>query len=219
MAAGLHGSARTTQRIRAELQVSKESTRKLAARYGLNVKTVAKWRSRTTTTDQPTGPAKPSCAHLSLDEEAMVVEFRRRTLLPLDDLLGHLREALPQLTRSALHRCLIRHGISKRPNQQQKKGQRGQFAPTEMGSCISTAASYVWSRVNSTCSWPLIVSPNSPMWRSLMRRPNKMGPHFLRKSWRSTRTPFTPSSQTTASPSQSRQGTEMADQPLCWARL
>lgn len=43
----------------------------------------------------------------------MVVEFRRRTLLPLDDLLGHLREALPQLTRSALHRCLIRHGISK----------------------------------------------------------------------------------------------------------
>lgn len=47
----------------------------------------------------------------------MVVEFRRRTLLPLDDLLGHLREALPQLTRSALHRCLIRHGISKRPNQ------------------------------------------------------------------------------------------------------
>jgi hypothetical protein len=58
----------------------------------------------------------PRCAHLSKEEEEMVVEFRRRTLLPLDDLLGHLREALPQLTRSALHRCLIRHGISKRPN-------------------------------------------------------------------------------------------------------
>ncbi|WP_429181170.1 IS481 family transposase [Aeromonas salmonicida] len=133
MAAGLHGSARTTPKIRAELQASKESTRKLAARYGLNVKTVAKWRSRTTTTDKPMGPTNPRCAHLSKEEEEMVVEFRRRTLLPLDDLLGHLREALPQLTRSALHRCLIRHGISKRPNQQQNKNQRGQFEPTEMG--------------------------------------------------------------------------------------
>ena len=35
-----------------------------------------------------------------------VVEFRRRTLLPLDDVLGCLREAIPKLTRSALHRCL-----------------------------------------------------------------------------------------------------------------
>lgn len=114
MAAGLHGSARTTPRIRAELKASKESTRKLAARYGLNVKIVAKWRSRTTTTDKPMGQTNPRCVHLSKEEDEMVVEFRRRSLLPLDDLLGHLREALPQLTRSALHRCLIRHGISNR---------------------------------------------------------------------------------------------------------
>ncbi|NMN72425.1 hypothetical protein AF71_00060690, partial [Rhizobium sp. 57MFTsu3.2] len=40
----LHGSARTTPRLRAELQASQESTRSLAARYGLNSKTVAKWR-------------------------------------------------------------------------------------------------------------------------------------------------------------------------------
>ena len=52
------------------------------------------------------GPAKPCSVRLSDAEEAMVVELRRRTLLPLDDLLGHLRETLPQLTRSALHRCL-----------------------------------------------------------------------------------------------------------------
>jgi hypothetical protein len=48
MAAGLHGSARTTPRVRAELQASQEATRALAARYGLNEKTVAKWRKRTT---------------------------------------------------------------------------------------------------------------------------------------------------------------------------
>lgn len=47
----LHGSARTTPRLRAELQASQESTRSLAARYGLNPKMVAKWRERTTTAD------------------------------------------------------------------------------------------------------------------------------------------------------------------------
>jgi hypothetical protein len=33
----------------------------------------------------------------------MIVEFRRRTLLPLDDVLGCLRDSIPKLTRSALH--------------------------------------------------------------------------------------------------------------------
>jgi hypothetical protein len=53
MAAGLHGSARTTPRVRAELQAAQASTRALAARYRLNLKTVAKWRKRTTTIDRP----------------------------------------------------------------------------------------------------------------------------------------------------------------------
>ena len=53
MAGLLHGSARTTPRVRAELQASQEETRVLAARHGLNPKTVQKWRKRTTTADQP----------------------------------------------------------------------------------------------------------------------------------------------------------------------
>ena len=53
MAAGPHGSARTTPGVRAELQASKESTRALAARYGLNRKTVVIWRARQTTADTP----------------------------------------------------------------------------------------------------------------------------------------------------------------------
>jgi len=43
------------------------------------------------------------------------VEFRRRTLLPLDDLMGCLKDTIPNLSRSALHRCLQRHGISRLP--------------------------------------------------------------------------------------------------------
>jgi len=58
MGSVLHGSARTTPRLRAELQASQESTRSLAARYGLNPKTVAKWRERTTTVDAGFGKVR-----------------------------------------------------------------------------------------------------------------------------------------------------------------
>src|SRR3954466_8232105 len=115
MAGLLHGCARTTPCVRAELQASQASTRALAARYGLNPKTVAKWRERNNTADAPMGPRRPRSTVLTEAEEAAVVEFRRRTLLPLDDVLGCLRKSIPRLTRSALHRCLERHGISRLP--------------------------------------------------------------------------------------------------------
>jgi transposase-like protein len=62
----------------------------------------------------------------------MVVEFRRRTLLPLNDVLGGLREAIPKLTRSALHRCLQRYGISRLP-ESEKAVKRGRFTETKIG--------------------------------------------------------------------------------------
>jgi transposase InsO family protein len=133
MAAGLHGSARTTPRIRAELQASQAPARVLAARYGLNPKTVAKWRKRTTAADAPMGPRQPRSTVLTEAEEAIVVEFRRRTLLPLDDVLGCLRETIPRLSRSALHRCLVRHGISRLPEGEEKASKRRRFAETTIG--------------------------------------------------------------------------------------
>jgi transposase InsO family protein len=133
MAAGLHGSARTTPRVRAELQASQEATRVLAARHGLNPKTVAKWRRRTGTADAPMGPSRPHSSVLTEAEEAIIVEFRRRTLLPLDDVLGCLREAIPGLSRSALHRCLARHGISRLPRDDEQASKRKRFAETRIG--------------------------------------------------------------------------------------
>jgi hypothetical protein len=44
-----------------------------------------------------------------------VVAFRKQTLLSLDDCLYALQETIPHLTRSSLHRCLQRHGISHLP--------------------------------------------------------------------------------------------------------
>ena len=95
MASVLHGSARTTPRIRAELQASKESARSLAARYDLNPKTVRKRRRRTTTADAPMGPKARKSTVLTPAEEAIVVAFRQKTLLPLDDVLGCMRDTIP----------------------------------------------------------------------------------------------------------------------------
>ena len=115
MASVLHGSARTTPRVRAELQASQTASRALAAQYGVNPKTILEWRRRTSTTDAAMGPKNPRSTVLTTAEKAIIVEFRRRTLLPLDDMLGCLRDTISNLSRSALHRCLQRHGISRLP--------------------------------------------------------------------------------------------------------
>src|SRR6202789_3955263 len=98
------------------IQNGQESLRALAKRYGINQKTVRKWRNRSSVTDLPTGPKKPRSTVLSVEEEAAVVAFRRHTLLPLDDCLYALQATIPHLTRSSLHRCLQRHGISRLPD-------------------------------------------------------------------------------------------------------
>jgi hypothetical protein len=48
--------------------------------------------------------------------EAIIVAFRKHTRLPLDDYLYALPATIPHLTRSSLHRCLQRHGVSKLPD-------------------------------------------------------------------------------------------------------
>ena len=50
---------------------------------------------------------------LSVEEEAIIVAFRKHTLLPLDDCLYALQPTIPHLTRSSLHRCPQRHGIGR----------------------------------------------------------------------------------------------------------
>ena len=102
----LHGSATTTEAVRRAIQHSQESLRTLAKRYGINPKTVAKWKKRGSVADLPTGPREPRSTVLSIEDEAIIVVFRQHTLLPLDDCLYALQATIPHLTRSSLHRCL-----------------------------------------------------------------------------------------------------------------
>jgi transposase InsO family protein len=129
----LHGSARTTAAVRRAIQHSQESLAKLAAHYHLNPKTVAKWKRRSGVQDAPMGPKHPSSTVLNREEEALIVAFRKHTLLPLDDCLYALQAMLPHLTRSALHRCLQRHGISRLPDLEGDKPQKRKFKPYPIG--------------------------------------------------------------------------------------
>lgn len=129
----LHGSATTTEAIRRAIQHSQESLRALARRYGINQKTVAKWKQRNSPGDLPTGPRDPRSTVLSLEDEAIVVAFRRHTLLPLDDCLYALQPTIPHLTRSSLHRCLQRHGIGRLPDVDGDKPARKKFKTYPIG--------------------------------------------------------------------------------------
>jgi len=133
MAQVLHGSATTTETVRRAIQNSQESLRALARRYGINQKTVAKWKKRETAVDLPTGPKDPKSTVLSLEDEAIIIAFRRHTLLPLDDCLYALQPTIPHLTRSSLHRCLQRHGISRLPDVEGAKPQKKKFKTYPIG--------------------------------------------------------------------------------------
>ena len=129
----LHGSATTTEAIRRAIQHSEESLRTLAKRYGINQKTVAKWKKRASVADLPTGPKQPKSTVLSIEEEAIIVAFRRHTLLPLDDCLYALQPTIPHLTRSSLHRCLQRHGIGRLPEVDGDKPEKKRFKSYPIG--------------------------------------------------------------------------------------
>lgn len=111
----LHKCARTTEALRRSIQDSQESIAALAERYDLNPKTVHKWKRRKFTHDAPMGPKYPHSTVLTAEEEIIAVAFRQMTLLPLDDCLYTLQSSIPHLTRSSLHRCYQRHGVSRLP--------------------------------------------------------------------------------------------------------
>ena len=129
----LHGSATTTEAVRRAIQNSQASLRTLANRHGIYQKTVAKWKNRTTASDLKTGPKEPKSTVLTVEDEAIVVAFRKHTLLPLDDCLYSLQATIPYLTRSSLHRCLQRHGISRLPDVEGDKPGKRKFKAYPIG--------------------------------------------------------------------------------------
>ena len=110
----LHANATTTPRTRSYIQRSKKSVTELASELGVCETTIRRWRSRTTVNDRSHQPHRLATS-LSAMEETLVCELRTSLQLPLDDIVEVMRRCVNgKLSRSAIHRCLQRHGISQR---------------------------------------------------------------------------------------------------------
>lgn len=72
----LHKRATTTHRIRAQIQQSQKTVVQLAAEFGINPKTVTKWKKRTSVEDMPMGKKEVRSLALTALEEEAVVKFR-----------------------------------------------------------------------------------------------------------------------------------------------
>jgi transposase len=115
MELNLHANATTTPKVRAYIQRSRKPAAELAGELGVSETTIYRWRDRTTVTDRSHTP-KTLTTSLSALDEALVCELRTRLQLPLDDITEVMRRcANAKLSRSAIHRCLKRHGLNRRP--------------------------------------------------------------------------------------------------------
>ena len=73
-----HANARTTARIRKEIQDSKETIAALAERYHVNFKTILKWKNADSIEDGKSGPKEPRSTVLTEAEEQAASSERSR---------------------------------------------------------------------------------------------------------------------------------------------
>jgi transposase InsO family protein len=111
----LHKLATTTPAKRAYIQKSKATAGELVRELGVSYNTIARWRSRDDVADRSHRPQRIA-TNLTPEEERLAVELRQSLALSLDDIVEVLRRCVnPKLSRSGIHRCLKRHGVSARP--------------------------------------------------------------------------------------------------------
>jgi transposase InsO family protein len=114
MELNLHANATTTPKVRAYIQRSGKPVANLAIELGVSETTIRRWRGRTTVADRSHVPKKLSTS-LSAVEETLVCELRTKLRLALDDITEVMRRCVnAKLSRSAIHRCLKRHGLGRR---------------------------------------------------------------------------------------------------------
>ena len=131
----LHARATTTIATRRKIQESSKSIRVLAQEFGINHKTVIKWKRRDYVSDLPCGSrAKLRTVLTELEQKAICV-FRKTTNLPLDDCYIALKDSIPNLSRSNLHRCLKRNGLNVLPKVETKSSSanKKKFKQYEIG--------------------------------------------------------------------------------------
>ncbi len=112
----LHANATTTPKTRAYIQSSPASVAEIARELGISQRTVARWRSRSDLADRSHRPHRIATTMTPIEEQ-LAVELRTSLALPLDDIVEVLRRCVnAKLSRSQVHRCLQRNGVSAKPS-------------------------------------------------------------------------------------------------------
>jgi transposase-like protein len=133
MALKLHANATTTPRARAYIRQSRAPVAALARELGVSATTIRRWRRRHGVPDRSHTPRRLAIRPSPL-EERLVGEPRRALARPLDDITEVMRRGVnPRLSRRAIHRGLVRHGLDRRPRPVQPPSGRLEAAP---GGCI-----------------------------------------------------------------------------------
>jgi transposase InsO family protein len=127
----LHANAATTPKTRAYIQASDRSVADLVEELGVSEKTVRRWKGRKDQADRSSRPHKLA-TDFTFEEEEIAVGLRTELDLSLDDALEVMQRCIrPTISRSALHRCLQRRGVSAKPKR--PKAPAEPFAPTAFG--------------------------------------------------------------------------------------
>lgn len=130
----LHANATTTPRIREYIQSSTKSVSELALELGVNESTIRRWRGRSNVLDKSHKPHNLNQS-TTLEEEELITELRQMVGLSIDDITEVMHRCVnPNLSRSAIYRCLRRKGATQRPH---KSGEvaplSNTFSDTEFG--------------------------------------------------------------------------------------
>lgn len=110
----LHALAKTTPAVRQYIQDSDKSINALAKELHLSPATVHKWRHSKTIYDGSHVRHNLS-TNMTTEEEQLIVELRTQLGLSLDDITEVMKRCVREtLSRSAIHRCMVRRNVNKR---------------------------------------------------------------------------------------------------------
>lgn len=122
----IHSNATTNPNQRRAIRNSHKTCRALAAQYHVALSTVSRWKGRDEPTDRSCRPKNIEYA-FDEHEEALLLCLRAAGFA-LDELVEAVEPVLSKVSRSSVHRLLVRHGVNRLPKKApQDTGQVGTF--------------------------------------------------------------------------------------------
>ena len=118
-----HINAKTNKHIRALIQSSPLSNTKLAEKYEVSVKTIAKYKNRSFTEDKSSRPNQIHYRLSDLEKEVIAV-IRKTTWMDLDDIVDTVLPQIQHANRSNIYRTLRSKGINKIPADKKREAKK-----------------------------------------------------------------------------------------------